>query len=70
MADSFTITGQKELLALDDAGNAVKSMEVNFTTVPSGITASETIPVSQYSTAHVHDLLTKRAQEIEAVHAL
>lgn len=70
MADNYTVTGQRETLAIGDNGVATRSMEIDATTVPSGVTFSELIPVANYNAENVAAILAARAASIETVHAL
>lgn len=70
MADSYDVTGQRETLALQDDGKAVRSMEIDATTKPSGVPFTELVPVANYNAENVANLLAARAASIEAVHAL
>lgn len=70
MADNYTVTGQRETLALDDAGKATRSMEIDATTKPSDVPFTELVPVANYNAENVHAILAQRATAIEAVHAL
>ena len=70
MAADYTITDQRPVTTASPGGVFVPSMEITFTTKPSAQPGRLTVPISQYTPAHVDEVLTAAARNIEAVHAL
>jgi hypothetical protein len=70
MAADYTITDQRPVTSAGPGGVFVPSMEITFTTKPSGQPGRVTVPMSQYTPASVDQVLTAQAQTIEAVHNL
>lgn len=68
--DLYTITGQAEVLDTTDVTNPRPAMRVTFKSKASGVSGTVTIPLSDYSPASVHDLVTERVTAIDAVHEL
>lgn len=69
MAENYRVTDQTRMLDIGASGVPVEVWEVKFETIPSGIASYEKIPVVDYTPAHVGEVLTKAAADIEAVHA-
>ncbi|HET9247706.1 MAG TPA: hypothetical protein VFO15_18020 [Xanthobacteraceae bacterium] len=70
MAADYTVTDQRPVTVASAGGVFVPSMEITFVTKPSGQPGRVTVPNSQYTPAHVDEILTTAARNIEAVHAL
>lgn len=67
---NYAIVSQRQGYGLDIAGTPTALMAITFRTLPSGVVATEEIPLAQYSAANVDRVLTQRAALIEEVHAL
>jgi len=70
MADNYTITGQQDILDLNNGGVPVRSVEVSFETYPHKIKGTVRIPIADFTAAKVHDEVTARADTAEAVMGL
>lgn len=69
MAQNYRVTDQTRMLDIGANGVPTEVWEIKFETIPSGIPSYEKIPVAIYTPAHVLEVLTKAAADIEAVHA-
>lgn len=70
MADNFKVTGQTEGLRLDAQGVPVRTMEISFEAIPSGVASKVDVPMTEYTPEHVAQLIDAAASDINAVHAL
>lgn len=68
-APLFRVTGQRETTQTTGAGQFIRGVEVSFTT-RSGSMASIFVPYTSYAPDTVKQMLTERAQSLEAVHNL
>lgn len=70
MADHYTITDQRPVTDATPGGVFVPAMEIAFVTKPSNQPGRVRVPLAAYTPAHVDDVVTAAARNIEAVQAL
>ena len=70
MAQTYDVTGQREVIDLTASDGAVKSVEISFTTKPSGIAGTVTIPKATYTPQAAQAAIDAYAANLEATHAL
>lgn len=70
MADTYTITGQREQFAQGDDGRAVRVVTVTFTTKPGGVVGTVDVPKAGYSPDAVDAAVRAYAATLDAVHNL
>lgn len=70
MAATFTITRQVPVTDTVPGGTFVRSTEITFTTVPSGIVGKVRVPDADYTVEHVAEVVGARAALLEAAQAL
>jgi hypothetical protein len=70
MAAHYTVQDQRPVTVAGPGSTFVPSMEITFTTKPSGIGGRITVPMSHYTPDHVDELLNAQAERIETVQAL
>lgn len=68
MAQSWQVVGQRQT-SVNNNGVFEDAMLVTFQT-SDGVRGTVTVPLSQYSEAHVHELIDARVAAISAVHSL
>lgn len=68
MADTYTVTAQRQTTQLTPSGQFQDVIEVSFVTKPSGASGTIAVPVAQYAPDAVTSLLEARAAAMEAVH--
>lgn len=69
MADTYTVTGQRQTTIINDAGNVQSVMEVTFRT-STGVTAKIDVPIGQYNKATVQEMIENYVNNINDVHNL
>lgn len=70
MAADYTITDQRPVTTASPGGVFVPSMEISFTTKPSGQPGRVVVPNTQYTPATVDQIVGTAARNIEEVHNL
>lgn len=70
MADTYDVTGQREVIDLGGPDGTQRAMEVTFKTKPSEVTGSVRIPLAQFSPIEAAKVISAYVATIEAVHAL
>lgn len=69
MDTDYTITGQRQVIALGDNG-AASAMQVDFRVNANGVAGSVTVPLADYSAATVGRMIEDMVRKINDVHAL
>lgn len=70
MADTYAVTGQVPTTTVGPSGTFVETMDITFTTKPSGVVGRVAIPMSHYTPAEVDKVIVAAAATIESVQAL
>jgi len=70
MAAAFTITNQKQGQIIGPDGVLIDSMRVEFTTTASGVVGYIDVPLDQYTTENVSQLVGDRVAIIDQVQGL
>lgn len=68
MADTYTVTGQRQTTVLQPNGTFGDVVEISFTTKPSGASGVLRVPLSAYMPDKVTAQLAQAAADMEAVH--
>lgn len=70
MATDWRVTAQRQTDVLTAQGTFEPTMEVNFETLPEGITGQVSVPLRIYSADTVQSLIEQRVADIKAVQSL